>query len=139
MYLILIATAVLLLAMALLLPVPLGPRITVFAGAILLLLAAYCFRTLTVRDEGEHLAVLFGPLPVFRKQIAYRDITEVKRARSRVLDGWGIHYGAGRGWTFNLWGFDCVEMRVGSQTVRIGTDDPDGLVRFLQDRTASKP
>jgi hypothetical protein len=138
MYLILFAAAALLLAIALLAPAPAGPRIAVFAGAVLMLLTAYCFRTLTVQDEGEHLAVRFGPWSVFRKAIAYRDITEVRRARSRVLDGWGIHYGPGRGWTFNLWGFDCVEMRVGSQAVRIGTDDPDGLVRFLQDRIASR-
>ncbi len=107
--------------------------------AILLAVLAFAFRSLTVRDEGAHLAVRFGPLPFFRRRIPYARISEVKRARSSVIDGWGIHYVTGRGWTFNLWGFDCVELRVGSGLIRIGSDDADELARFLSEKIGAKP
>jgi hypothetical protein len=61
-------------------------------------------------------------------------MTDVKRSRSKVVDGWGIHCVVGRGWTWNLWGFDCVELRVKGTTYRIGSDDADALARFLQSR-----
>jgi hypothetical protein len=48
------------------------------------------------------------------------------------MDGWGIHYVPFRGWTYNLWGFDCVVLQLGSKTVRIGTDDADNLLAFLE-------
>jgi hypothetical protein len=105
------------------------------AAAILLSVLAFAFRSLTVRDEGTHLAIRFGPLPFFWKRISYERITEVKRARSSFVDGWGIHYIAGRGWIYNLWGFDCVEIRAGGRLLRIGTDDPEGLAAFLEEKT----
>ena len=79
----------------------------------------------------------FGPLPLFRKRIPYRDIAAVEQGRSRWIDGWGIHFVPGRGWTYNLWGFDCAELRVGGRRLRIGTDDAEGLVSFLRQRTAA--
>lgn len=51
-----------------------------------------------------------------------------------MVDGWGIHKILGRGWTWNLWGFDCAELRVDGQTLRVGSDDADGLVEFLKTR-----
>jgi hypothetical protein len=55
--------------------------------------------------------------------------------RTNLRDGWGIHYFPGRGSTWNLWGFDCVVLRLGgSKTLRVGTDDPEGLAAFLADR-----
>lgn len=100
-------------------------------AACLMVLLGLCFKTLTVRDEGEHLAVRFGPLRVFRTCIPYAQMTAVKTARSSVLDGWGIHWMPGKGWIYNLWGFDCVSITLGRKTVRIGTDDPQGLTEFL--------
>jgi hypothetical protein len=138
MYLVLIASSVVFLALATVLPAPAAARVTPVAVAVLVLFMACCFKTLTVRDEGAHLAVRFGPLPVFRKRIPYADMTDAKRSRSRFVDGWGIHYVAGRGWTYNLWGFDCVEIRLGQKLVRVGTDDPDGLAQFLKGKVLSK-
>lgn len=96
-----------------------------------------CFGSLTVRDEGQWLAVRFGPLPVFRTRIAYSTITRVEAARSDVLDGWGIHWILGRGLIYNLWGLDCVRIQMGKKTVRVGTDDVEGLVSFLRTRIQS--
>jgi hypothetical protein len=98
---------------------------------------ALCFATLTVRDEGTRLAVRFGPIPLFGTSVAYSDITEVAAARSSFLDGWGVHWTPGRGWIYNLWGFGCVRIGLGRKTVRIGTDDVEGLVRFLNSRLES--
>ena len=100
--------------------------------ALLFVVLAFSFKTLTVEDAGDHLFVHYGPLPVFRKRFPYSQITGAKRSRSRFVDGWGIHCVLGRGWTWNLWGFDCVEMRVKGTTYRIGTDDAEELTRFLQ-------
>jgi hypothetical protein len=99
--------------------------------------AGLCFGSLTVRDEGQWLAVRFGPLPVFRTKIAYSTITGVEAGRSDALDGWGIHWVLGRGMIYNLWGFDCVRIQMGKKTARVGTDDVEGLLSFLRTKVQS--
>jgi hypothetical protein len=103
-----------------------------FAIAVLLVVSGLMFGSLTVRDEGEWLALRYGPLPVFRKRIRYADITSVEPGRSAIIDGWGIHYIIGRGWTYNLWGFACVRLTLGRKVVRVGSDDVDNLADFLK-------
>ena len=94
--------------------------------------------TLRVYDNHDHLALRFGPVPILNRQIFYRDIIGTKPGRSRFIDGWGIHYVPGRGWTYHLWGFDCVEITTTDhQVIRVGTDDTDGLDAFLQQRIQS--
>ena len=105
--------------------------IMAITGALILVLAV-SLKTLTVQDEGEALAVRFGPAPLFSKTIAYGDITAVEPDRTKLIDGWGIHYVPWRGWTWNLWGFDCVKLTLGRKVLRIGTDDVENLVAFLQ-------
>ncbi len=109
-----------------------APFIIVLAVAGVLLLFATCFRQLTVRDEGDRLAARFGPLPLFSVRIPYADITSVEVAKSSWLDGWGVHWMPGHGWIYNLWGFDCVEIRRGRKTTRVGTDEPDALAAFIR-------
>jgi hypothetical protein len=46
------------------------------------------FGSLTIRDEGDCLALRFGPLPLLRKRIRYADITGVEVGRTTILDGW---------------------------------------------------
>jgi len=108
--------------------------ILVGTGAVFLALGL-CFRELTIRDAGDHLRVRFGPLPLFGTRIRYDEITAVEPARTSWLDGWGIHWLPGRGWTYNIWGFDCVRLTVGGRTISVGTDDVDNLVRFLREKT----
>lgn len=100
-------------------------------GAAMILLSLL-ISTLTVADEGESLAVRFGPLPLFRKRIAYGAIGRAEPARSAIIDGWGIHYIPSRGWTYNIWGRECVELTVNGRVMRIGTDDADNLARFIR-------
>jgi hypothetical protein len=107
--------------------------------AVVLVVASLLFTTLTVRDAGDHLALRYGPLPLVGKKLAYDSIRELRPARSQLIDGWGIHWFPGRGWTFNVWGRDCIEAETEGGTVRIGTDDRDGLLRFLAARTGVQP
>jgi hypothetical protein len=102
------------------------------AIAALLVLLSFTLRQLRIRDGGEYLVVRFGPLPLFGRRIRYADLRSVERGRTSVLDGWGVHWVPGRGFTYNLWGFDCVTLGVQGQTVRIGSDDVERLFEFLQ-------
>ena len=98
---------------------------------------AFCglvFGSLTVSDEGQWLALRFGPLPLLGKRIRYSEITGVETGRTRFIDGWGVHYVPGRGWTYNLWGFDCVKLTLGRKVVRVGTDDAENLAKFLGEK-----
>jgi hypothetical protein len=105
---------------------------------ILLMVAAFSFVYLDVSDRGEYLQLRYGPLPLFHKRFRYARMTAATPDRTTSLDGWGIHYMPFRGWTYNLWGFDCVKVQLGPKTVRIGTDDPQGLAQFLQSRIARR-
>lgn len=94
---------------------------------------ALAFRQLTVRDGGDVLLVYFGPLSLFRRRVPYADIERVEQARSSWLDGWGIHMSPSGGWTWNLWGFDCVDVYLTrGRKLRLGTDEPLELETFLK-------
>ena len=93
------------------------------------------FGSLTTWDKGDYLALRFGPLPLLRKRIRYADITGIEVSRSKVIDGWGVHYMPGRGWTYNIWGFDCVKLTLGRKIIRVGTDDAEGLATLLCEKT----
>lgn len=109
--------------------------VTFLALGLFLIALALSFRWLRVRDEGDCLAVRYGPLPIFRKRFRYAAIADAAVDRTSLVDGWGIHWVLGRGWTYNLWGRDCVRLTLTTgRTVRIGTDDPAGLTAFLAKR-----
>lgn len=110
------------------------PAWLLLVAAVVVTALAFCFTTLTVRDEGEALGVRFGPLPLFHQRVPYASIRSVEASRSRLVDGLGVHWVPGRGWTWNLWGFDCVLLDVQGKTMRIGTDDRENLVAFLEER-----
>jgi hypothetical protein len=108
------------------------------SGALSIVLSA-CFRQLRVRDAGDRLALTFGPLELFKKRLPYAQMRAARAARSDMLDGWGIHWVAGRGWIYNLWGYDCVAIELANgKRVRVGTDDPRGLVSFLESRIGGR-
>lgn len=50
------------------------------AGSVGLLIAslATCFHYLTVEDQGELLAIRFGPVPLFHRRVRYADIKSVQ-------------------------------------------------------------
>jgi hypothetical protein len=100
---------------------------------LLIAMLTPAFHLLTVVDEGERLAIRFGPIPLFRKTVRYAEIEKVEVGRTLILDGWGIHLSIRGGWVWNLWGRDCVvvHFRQGS-VLRIGTDDAANLAGFLE-------
>jgi len=116
-----------------------GTVILLVGVAATLVLLAQMFGSLTVSDEGDCLALRYGPLPVFHKRIRYADITAVEPGRTSIIDGWGIHCLPGRGTTYNLWGFGCVKLSLGRKVVRVGSDDVDHLTEFLRRKIGASP
>ncbi len=117
-------------------PSPSRLILLVMAGVFGVLTAS--FARLRVHDDGDRLRLRFGPLAWLGWSFRYDEVEDVAVSRSRLIDGWGLHYVPWRGWTVNLWGFDCVEFRVrGGGRRRIGTDDPRGLAEHLRERAAA--
>jgi hypothetical protein len=112
--------------------VPAVPVIMLVSGT-LMLVAGTSFQHLIVADEGEHLAIRFGPLPLFRKLIRYEHMRAVERERTTAMEGWGVRFRLSGEQIWNIWGRDCVAIRHGETTL-VGTDDADGLLRFLKTR-----
>jgi hypothetical protein len=108
------------------------PIALILAGTgLLTFFLAIAFHHLTIEDQGDHLKIRFGPVPLFRRTVRYADIERVEVGRTLILDGWGIHYSIRGGWVWNLWGRDCVvvHFKKGGM-LRIGTDDAENLARF---------
>lgn len=106
--------------------------------AFLLVVFALSFQTLTVKCDDETLDVHYGPINLFGTRIQLSEINDVRPGQSSWIDGWGIHFIPFRGWTLNLWGFECVEIQRGKNTIRIGTDDSHLLARHLQEKCGLK-
>ncbi len=129
-------------AVALLVWAKFVPTASIGTTALLLLAGVlvffgFCFRELTVSADQEELSVQFGPIPLFGKRIPLAEIAQVEAGRSSWIDGWGIHYLPGRGWTYNLWGFDCVKFKLSGKRFRVGTDDREGLAQALAEKIVS--
>lgn len=95
------------------------------------------FCSLTIRDEGDALAVRFGPLPLWGTRIRYSDIVSAEPARTRFADGWGLHYSLYKGTILNVWGYRCVRIQTKRRVYWIGTDDPEGLCDWIRQKIAA--
>ncbi len=101
---------------------------------------ALCLHSLTVRMEEDRLRISFGPIPLLGRTISLDEISGAECARSTLIDGFGIHWGPGRGWIWNLWGFDCVRLTLeDGRKLRVGTDDGERLVAALSERISRRP
>lgn len=99
-----------------------------------LIAAAACFATLTISGKPDGLIVNFGPFPLISFRIPLDQIRGCGQERSRWIDGWGIHWTPGRGWLYNVWGYDCIRLDLDGRSVRLGTGDPAGLMAWLAER-----
>jgi hypothetical protein len=100
--------------------------------AALLLVVLSFFSSLTVEIMDRNVICYFGP-GLIRKKIALTDIREVQLAHNPWTVGWGIRWMAGRYWLWNVSGLDAVELTLTSgKKIRIGTDEPETLVRAIQ-------
>ena len=111
-----------------------APSIVVAIVAVLLMVLALSFQTLAVSDRGEFLDVRYGPINLFGARIAYRDITAVEPGTTSFIDGWGIHFIPFRGWTLNLWGFECAKITRNNKVLRVGTNDSENLVKLISEK-----
>lgn len=108
------------------------------AIGIVLLVIASSFHHLTVEDQGDALAIRFGPLPLFRRMVRYADIASAEVGRTTLLDGWGIHSSLRGGWVWNIWGRDCVGVHFkNGGTLWVGTDDAENLAEFLSGKVGA--
>ena len=104
---------------------------------LVLLAAAAAFGSLTVSVDEVHLSLRFGLTP-FRKRVRLADIASFRPVRNKWYFGWGIRY-IGTGWLYNVSGLDAVEIVKGDgAVVRVGTDEPDALVRALSTVVATR-
>jgi hypothetical protein len=71
---------------------------------------------------------------LFRRSVKYENIVSVEIGRTTLLDGRGIHISLRGGWVWNLWGRNCVVLRLRKGILRVGTDDTVNLVEFLNAR-----
>jgi hypothetical protein len=65
------------------------------------------------------------------------DILEVETGRTTFLEGWGIHWSPWGGGVWNIWGYDCVLLRLKRGKLKIGTDDAEGLAELVSSRIRS--
>ena len=101
-------------------------------AGLLVVVVGLAFHHLTVEDEGDRLAIRFGPLPFMETSIQYADIKGVEVGRTTILDGWGIHRNPWHGWIWNLWGRDCVVIHRQQGVLRVGSDEAENLAEFLK-------
>ena len=123
------ALAIGLLVMGFLRP-PIFPALILAIG---LLAALLLFGSLTVLGDEKQISFYFG-IRAIRKRYKYDDLQTVRKVRNKWYWGWGIRW-FGRGWLYNVSGLDAVELILKSGKIRrIGTDDPDNLMRFIMTR-----
>ena len=100
--------------------------------ALLMTFMTFCFQSLTTTVSETSLRVHFGPIPLLEKKVLLEDIVSVRPEKSSLLDGWGVHWTPGKGWIYNMWGFDCLAINQGTRHFRVGTNDPDQLCEVLE-------
>jgi hypothetical protein len=108
------------------------------ATAVILLLVAWLFSSLTVAVGPEEVAVRFGP-GLVRKTFAVSELHEARAVRNSWWYGWGVRL-TPRGWLYNVSGLDAVEVElVNGRRYRIGTDEPGALVAAIEAAIARQP
>ena len=101
-----------------------GPVVLIVAVAVTLV------SRLTVVMSDDAVTVSFVP-GLIRRRISLRHILAARPLRSHWFWGVGIRV-VPRGWMWNVWGFDVVELDLDSgRRFRIGTDEPRALAAAL--------
>lgn len=113
----------------------------VFAvGALFLLLGllGIVFGRLTVTVGSGSVRTAFGwGWP--HRSVEIRNIAAIRPVRNQWYYGWGIRR-IPRGWMYNVWGLDAVELELHSGGIfRIGTDQPEELLEALSRHSTLRP
>ncbi|MFA4941657.1 MAG: hypothetical protein WC582_03635 [Patescibacteria group bacterium] len=95
------------------------------------LLSLLLFYKLTVIVDDHNIQIIFG-VGLIRKKFSLSDINSCQSVKNHWYYGLGIHL-TPRGWLYNVSGLRAVEiiMKDGNKC-RIGTDDPEGLIKAIQ-------
>jgi hypothetical protein len=102
--------------------------------ALPMLLIGLLFATLTVEVDARELRVSFT-FGVVRRRVPLSGLRRCTVVTNPWYYGWGIHKLRG-GWIWNVSGFDAVELVLADDSLwRVGTDEPDALVRVLEAAT----
>jgi hypothetical protein len=100
--------------------------------AAILLGCMVLFASLTVIIKQETLEIKFGP-GIIHKTFSLKEISHCRTVRNHWFYGWGIRL-TPHGWLFNVSGLDAVEIQLRTgKKYRIGTDDPAGLAKAVQE------
>lgn len=96
------------------------------------------FGWLTVQVANDSLQVRFG-VGLIRRRFSIAELRAARAVRNPWYYGWGIRY-TRHGWLFNVSGLDAVEIELASgRRYRIGTDQPEELVRAIERARAELP
>jgi len=106
-------------------------RWVMWGFAVLFVVMAWLFSSLTVEVTEDEVRWRFGP-GLWTHRMPRADIATTQVVRNSVLNGFGIRMRPGFR-LYNVSGLDAVELRLKSGEVRrIGTDDAPGLAAALQ-------
>ncbi len=101
----------------------------------IMVILLFLFYSLTVTIDRHELRCFFGPGLIHRR-FGLAEIVAAVPVRNRWYYGWGIRL-TPSGWMFNVSGLDAVELELVSGTrFRIGTNEPDELVRAIEQAKA---
>lgn len=111
----------------------------VFGLVIAIVAAAFAlFGWLTVEIDVRRVLITFG-IGLIKRSIPLDTIRGFAPVRNPWYYGWGLRF-TPHGLLYNVSGFQAVEILLDDgRRVRVGTDEPDGLVRALQAATAVTP
>jgi hypothetical protein len=95
------------------------------------------FYVLTIEINNGILICTFG-IGLIQKRIPLSEIRQAKAVNNPWYGGWGIHWIIGESWLWNVSGMRGVELTFqGGHRLRIGTDEPEALVRAIETSKAS--
>ncbi len=135
-FILLYATAAIMLAVGVTIPEQTLAYVFLPVGFLIAILASG-MHYLTIADDGDTLLIQFGPLPILSRRICYAEIESAERGRTMLLDGWGIHLSLSGGWVWNIWGYDCVVLKLRQGRLQIGSNDADKLLEFVRSKMNS--
>ena len=99
---------------------------------IFFIAALVLFYALTVGIQNNIITCRFG-IGLIRKSISITEIQSVRAVQNPWYAGWGIRWIPGQYWLWNVSGFKAVELTLkDGKRFRIGTDEPEALVRAIE-------
>jgi hypothetical protein len=110
-----------------------------FVTVAVLVIVLAIFYSLTVEIESGILTCRFG-IGLIRKRIPLSRIDQARAVRNPWYLGWGIRGLPGVDSVWNIAGFQAVELVFkDGRKFRIGTDEPETLLRAIEMNKATSP